>query len=174
MKTCTTCKVEKPFTSFHNSKRDGLKSHCKTCVAEYNYSNRATKAAYNAEYLNDPANHLRKRASTAFNNALIRATEFNDGIKPVISAEEKELMVSFIAAAKELSTLTGIAFEVDHIHPLSKGGEHRLANLQCITAADNRVKNDKINFTKYTQQPSYPRPEDIAACEELTACGVAA
>lgn len=169
MKECTTCKVDQPFTSFHKSKRDGLKSQCKTCVAEYGAKyqriNREARAAYDAEYLANPANNLRTRATTAFHKGLIKAAEFNEGVTPIISAEERELMVSFLMAARTLSETTGIAFEVDHIIPLSKGGAHSLANLQCITEADNRAKKDSLDFTNYSQQPSFPRPEDIAACE---------
>ena len=195
MKTCTKCKVEQPFTSFHKQKslRDGLKTYCKTCSAEYGAehyrNNREARAAQNAKiYLNnkearaaqqverlaDPEKHLRHRALNSFNDALRRATKYNDGVSPVISAEEKELMIQFLIAVRTLTETTGIEFDVDHIIPISKGGEHRLANLQCILKTDNLAKHDKLDFTDYTQTPSYPRPEDIAACQQTTPSEVAA
>lgn len=35
-------------------------------------------------------------------------------------------------------------YEVDHIIPVSKGGLHRLSNLQYLTREDNRRKHNKI------------------------------
>ena len=36
-------------------------------------------------------------------------------------------------------------YEVDHIIPISKGGMHRLSNLQYLTRAENQAKFNKIN-----------------------------
>lgn len=48
MKVCSKCKVEKPKTEFniHRSKTDGLRCHCKSCMAEYRESNREKLAKY--------------------------------------------------------------------------------------------------------------------------------
>ena len=35
-------------------------------------------------------------------------------------------------------------YEVDHIIPVSKGGKHRLSNLQYLTKEDNRRKSNKV------------------------------
>ncbi len=35
-------------------------------------------------------------------------------------------------------------YEVDHIIPVSKGGKHRLSNLQYLTKEENRAKSNKI------------------------------
>jgi 5-methylcytosine-specific restriction endonuclease McrA len=35
-------------------------------------------------------------------------------------------------------------YEVDHIHPISKGGSHTLENLQYLTISENRKKSNKI------------------------------
>jgi 5-methylcytosine-specific restriction endonuclease McrA len=35
-------------------------------------------------------------------------------------------------------------YEVDHIHPVSKGGLHTLENLQYLTISENRKKSNKI------------------------------
>jgi len=186
MKTCTKCKTEQPFKSFYKkaAAQDGLTSHCKSCAAvyhaEYNKDNREARAAYQAKYhkdnrearaaykaerRSDPANHLRCKTHSAFNGGLRKATKHNNGVKPVINPKEKELMLDFLAAARTLSADTGIEFEVDHIIPLSKGGAHSLSNMQIITRVDNIAKANKLNFHDYTQRPSYPRPEDIVACE---------
>lgn len=35
-------------------------------------------------------------------------------------------------------------YEVDHIIPISKGGEHKLSNLQYLTPTENRRKGNRI------------------------------
>ena len=35
-------------------------------------------------------------------------------------------------------------YEVDHIHPISKGGLHTLENLQYLTISENRKKSNKV------------------------------
>tara|TARA_R110002074_G_scaffold401251_1_gene598857 strand:+ start:95 stop:562 length:468 start_codon:yes stop_codon:yes gene_type:complete len=37
-------------------------------------------------------------------------------------------------------------YEVDHIIPISKGGEHSLKNLQYLTISENRRKSNKLNW----------------------------
>ena len=37
-------------------------------------------------------------------------------------------------------------YEVDHIIPISKGGQHSLINLQYLTASDNKRKSSKLNW----------------------------
>lgn len=37
-------------------------------------------------------------------------------------------------------------YEVDHIRPLSKGGRHRLKNLQYLPRSENRQKGAKYSF----------------------------
>lgn len=45
--------------------------------------------------------------------------------------------------AARLSEETGIIHEVDHIVPISKGGEHHQENLQILTRHENRKKSNK-------------------------------
>ncbi len=56
-----------------------------------------------------------------------------------LSFEEKQLIGQFYKNCPE-------GYEVDHIHPISKGGKHRLSNLQYLTRADNMRKYDKIEW----------------------------
>ena len=50
-KTCTKCLVEKPLSEFHRdrSRKDGYRSHCRGCVAEYRLVNRARDLAQKVE-----------------------------------------------------------------------------------------------------------------------------
>ena len=54
MKTCSKCKIEKPFEGFSrkSSTKDGYRGQCKACVAEYKKSPRA-KASW-AKYQKSP------------------------------------------------------------------------------------------------------------------------
>ena len=45
---------------------------------------------------------------------------------------------------KEIFITCPDGYEVDHIHPLIKGGLHVHYNLQHLTIHDNRVKSDKL------------------------------
>jgi 5-methylcytosine-specific restriction endonuclease McrA len=38
----------------------------------------------------------------------------------------------------------GVDWEVDHIHPLSKGGSFHYTNTQPLTIEENRSKGDKL------------------------------
>jgi hypothetical protein len=48
--------------------------------------------------------------------------------------------------AERISRCTGIAHQVDHIWPISKGGSHCHRNLQVIPASLNRKKSARLNF----------------------------
>lgn len=56
-----------------------------------------------------------------------------------LTFEEKQLIGQFYKNCPE-------GYEVDHIHPISKGGKHKLSNLQYLTRKDNMKKYDKIDW----------------------------
>ena len=60
-----------------------------------------------------------------------------------IDADKKAIQF-FYDRAKQLTELTGVKYEVDHIIPISKGGLHHQDNLQVLMWLDNRRKGDKI------------------------------
>ncbi len=51
MKKCTKCGIEKPLTEFHKdkNKKDGHRSHCKSCIKKYYAENKEKRAKYYAE-----------------------------------------------------------------------------------------------------------------------------
>jgi 5-methylcytosine-specific restriction endonuclease McrA len=60
-------------------------------------------------------------------------------------SEAESLMIKYrYEDAKRLTTETGVAHEVDHIWPISKGGPHLPWNLQVLTKKANRSKGSKI------------------------------
>ena len=72
-----------------------------------------------------------------------RALVITEGLSP----EDRQAISAIYKLCRLVSASTGIAHEVDHIIPLSKGGRHEPNNLQIITAALNRKKGAKLSFT---------------------------
>ena len=65
MKRCSKCKIEKNQSDFGKdcTRKDGLKSQCKTCVAKYNQGYRATHKEEIAEQHRSPAGKAVNRKS---------------------------------------------------------------------------------------------------------------
>jgi hypothetical protein len=55
--------------------------------------------------------------------------------------ERKEIQELYLEAQYQ-TEVTGVEHHVDHIQPLSKGGDHLMYNLQILTAKENLSKND--------------------------------
>jgi hypothetical protein len=63
---------------------------------------------------------------------------------PVLSPEDRALVIEIYKLRRRLSTCTGLAFHVDHIFPVAKGGLHIPSNLRVISALENLRKKDSI------------------------------
>lgn len=61
-----------------------------------------------------------------------------------LTPDEKLLIQELYIKCKEISKSTGIAHQVDHIIPISKGGLHHPSNLQILTKFENLSKGAKI------------------------------
>jgi len=61
-----------------------------------------------------------------------------------LDIEERLIINEIYMARKRISNCTGIQFHVDHIYPLSKGGFHKLSNLQLLPARINIRKGNKL------------------------------
>ena len=66
----------------------------------------------------------------------------------LLPKDERVAIQDLYLEAQRLTEETGVEYHIDHIQPLSKGGEHRLVNLQILDASENNSKYN--NF----------RPED--------------
>ena len=86
-------------------------------------------------YQDDPKYRARMRSRTRARQYNIRNTE--------LTAQQREEITSIYQEAERLTAETGIPHEVDHIHPLSKGGSHTPENLQVLTQFENRSKGAK-------------------------------
>ena len=64
---------------------------------------------------------------------------FSDVLLP--ASERKAIQELYLECQYQTET-TGVEHNVDHIQPLSKGGEHLMVNLQILPSAENFSKND--------------------------------
>ena len=53
---------------------------------------------------------------------------------------------SIYEECRRMSEETGIAHDVDHIIPISKGGLHHQDNLQILTSSENKSKGDRLDY----------------------------
>jgi 5-methylcytosine-specific restriction endonuclease McrA len=63
---------------------------------------------------------------------------------PPLTVEEQADVLAFYEKARALTALTGVRHEVDHIRPITKGGQHHPSNLQILTATENRQKGNSV------------------------------
>lgn len=158
MKTCSSCKVHKPESSFYADKRkkDGLYSRCKDCQKSYSrYDDK--RIAYETIRSQDPAFKDRKaeymRSYKKINRAKYNAWNMKyhaskkDRTPSWLKDVDFERIQNEYKLADLLCKVTGIRWEVDHIIPLqgvNVSGLHVPSNLKVIQAADNRTKNNRF------------------------------
>lgn len=174
MKTCTKCLRELPLDQFHKERRkaDGLRFDCKDCVRSYNSSYHAThgpevkanQAIYYAEHLDEfRAARLRWKAA---NPEKIRRDKVRWAARR--RARDAGVLVGFVpsdimARLVELYGPTCMApdcdstdLTIDHVVPISRGGDHVIENLQLLCKSCNPSKGNRSN-TDYRPAINQPR-----------------
>jgi hypothetical protein len=164
MKTCNTCKTEKPLSDFNKCARykDGHQYVCRECKRAYNQRTKEQRAewkrgyraanldkvkaynnAYNAQYKREHPEIVRRHAQKR------RALEISQaGIMPLRLEEFLDNFYGhycFKCGATE-------DIQLDHIVPLSKGGLHCVNNVQWLCAYCNNVKGNR-NSVDYRPMP---------------------
>jgi len=173
MKTCSKCKITKPFFEFgkHNQTKDGHKSRCKICNAEemrgyYSTHAESVKNRVNlwisknkdkhASYVQKWAceNMERKKSNNSIwkkrrkdlvnaSTQKRRATKKNQ-----LGVVSNNIVVKMMRLQKFLCInckidLTQSGYHIDHIMPLSLGGIHADENLQLLCPTCNIKKHNK-------------------------------
>lgn len=152
MKTCTKCKVEKPFTEFSNSARykDGVRTACKSCDAAYRAVNREKIKAYKEEYRR--ANPDKCKAQNAAYHAANR--ERVKAQQAAYRAEKSELIKAKDARYRNANRERLAAYQ----------SEYRAANLEIINTrkAERRQANPE-KFRAWDAKYYNANPEKCAA-----------
>jgi 5-methylcytosine-specific restriction endonuclease McrA len=144
-KTCTRCKVVKTTSDFNRSSvtRDGLHAWCRSCVSAHGREKRqrVRKAVYmkmyNAQYNTEHAD-IKYNASSRSRCEQYQVKYVEDVDRRVVWDRDE----GYCRHCKMFVPFED--FEVDHIIPMSKGGDHSYSNVQTLCTPCNRSKADKI------------------------------
>jgi hypothetical protein len=178
LKTCNSCGQKKPFNLFGKTKtnKDGLQSKCKECFSSYNRARYAKKrdqiiAKSKLWYENnkDSAKKLmaeyriknldavkeknmewvRKNMDRVLANCSKRRAQKKNAIPKWLTKEDFVKIKEMYALAKKMREITGVAYHVDHILPLTSPivcGFHSPENLRVITAKENWSKRNFLTL----------------------------
>ena len=153
LKMCSVCKEYKPRSDFHKSMGtcDGKQYVCIKCKGE-----RRKK-----KYRENPENELKKSREyrqTERGKFLHRNKEHRRRMQKNATPEEHKITESqwrkLIESQDYKCARCGCKFTdenkptMDHIVPLSKGGEHTSANIQALCQTCNSSKGGNMNYDK--------------------------
>jgi 5-methylcytosine-specific restriction endonuclease McrA len=126
------------------------KERLKAKARAWNANNKDRKAEAGKKYYQDNLEKSKRDASDwkKANPHKVNATNskrramMQHGCSQMPDSERAEVEYLYWLA-RDLTAVSGEQYHVDHIKPLSKGGEHRLDNLQILHAEDNLKKGAK-------------------------------
>ncbi|MBA7705961.1 hypothetical protein ES703_114803 [subsurface metagenome] len=167
LKRCTRCDNFKPLSEFYKclSKKTGYNSHCKKCKAkymrEYRRTHRKELNKKNREWIHshrDKVKEYRRKYDQlpASEKARIKANHKRKAA--MMSCEVNDLtsiQVRILLAESVYCGICGKFFNqkrkktLDHIIPISKGGNHTSVNMQVVCRTCNSEKGDK-DYTEFT------------------------
>ena len=163
---CGGCKEDKTNDNFCKSgaNKTGYQYHCKTCQNENSKRRYHAKLADNPDYKQKKADYDKKRRSVKIGE--IRAYDRERAKMPHRKAAhnedtrkrrarlkdavpedyDKEGVMCMYKLAQKISLITGVEMHVDHVIPISKGGEHNTKNLQLLAGVLNVAKGASEDF----------------------------
>jgi len=156
MRTCPKCKETKSLTTenFYRNKSEvgGFQYTCKVCHKSHykrknsykGYIKGANLAYKNKRYKNDPEYRLIHQLRVRVNQYLKKGNQ--DKTIDFLGCSIKEWVVYLEQQWDGNMTWEnhGTYWEIDHIHPLSKGGSFHYTNTQPMKVVENRKKSNKV------------------------------
>ncbi len=140
LKRCSKCEIEKDIEEFswYNKAKSWRHSWCKKCKVELSkkWNKDNPERVKESDRRWREANPDKRNAS----NARYKARKRNQTIE--LTENEKAKIELYFKISQHL----GKDWQVDHIHPLDKGGLHHPDNLQITTKKYNQHKNNNLNF----------------------------
>lgn len=166
---CVHCKEEKNPSEFYNdkSKPSGKKPRCKPC--ELKYIDKAGRAKYEKEYYSHPDRAEKKKDQVrksmnkhkeAYKEKRREYLKTDKGIAMYRRQTQKRYAMRKAAFVENVDPLelyteqAGVCYlcggkfefkemELDHVHPIAKGGKHQKSNCKMACAKCNRSKGSK-------------------------------
>jgi 5-methylcytosine-specific restriction endonuclease McrA len=172
-KICTKCKQKKQTTEYykHKNGRDGLNPVCKICWKKENklFEENNPRQTYRKErYLKIKPEHnkkvrenSKKRYSNDIEYKLLTLTRgrIHNYLKGTHKSESTKAILGIDAEGYkqylENLFVEGMSWdnhgewEIDHIHPISKGGTFHYTNTQPLWKEENRKKSNKLGYLRY-------------------------
>lgn len=169
MRVCGACKLEKPFSDFNKDKNKklGIGYRCKSCskISSSNwykenkdiakqafknrYKNKREEALVKAKEWRD-ANPAMKREANRRRKALLKSVKvsrYSEAEVIAIYGNKCHICKDFInMTAPRWSGKPGweVGFQVDHLIPISKGGEDSLENVRPSHGKCNLIKSANV------------------------------
>lgn len=144
---CATSCQPSAFTEYQYISLMKSVMRCRTCAASYKpLSTGGTPSVYCSNECKCIANRMHKRINKAKRKAvLVSVTIENVDPFKVFDRDKWICQLCGVHTPKRLrGTYEDIAPELDHIVPLSKGGDHSYVNTQCCCRCCNGEKSDKV------------------------------
>jgi hypothetical protein len=155
-KVCRKCDTPKPLTDFHanSAEPDGKRPHCKECVKLFPSNGKKQRAAYAVKYYSANKTRIMAQTTTYYRNAI--ETRFFYSRARCLQRKEltKGLLTKELARLwhrqKGKCALTSVRLtrdnsELDHVLPLSRGGDSAIENLRWTTAEVNRARGNMLD-----------------------------
>ncbi len=186
MKECLGCNRTLPFSNFakRSAIKSGLQSKCKECNKKYRQANSiAVKANIDSWRLKNPkydqTRYQNKKEEFAARKShwqksnpehaaalarMYRAKKMNQlGVFP---KNHEEIMIEIYGIKRCFKCLTSEKIEIDHIKPVSVGGEWCLLNFQFLCRSCNSSKSNKeIDYrTKEDKSNMIDKVKELILC----------
>lgn len=131
----------KKLREWHHANKDKKKASHDRWRAANRAKDRETSRVWNENNKDKIAGYYSTDKAKARNaKAQARRRALKAGSE-VVSGYEEGLLYQL---ARTFTTATGIRHEVDHIMPISRGGDHEIDNLMIIPESTNRIKHDTV------------------------------